>query len=95
LFKNLEPKYEKSQTLNFKLIGAYSRSETVTGTKGYSDLDMYAMYQEHLMTIYDIPFDAARYLVYQYGTMSLRVAKLGENRKLNEKVHNDFPFLKS
>ena len=53
------------------------------------------MYQDYLINIFGIPENAARFLIYQYGTMCLRVVQLGEECKLNEQVHPDFPFLKS
>ena len=79
----------------FKLIGAYSRSELFANGNVCSNLEIYADYRDYLMNIFGIPENAAHFLVYQYGTMCLRVAYLGEERKLNEQVHPDFPFLKS
>ena len=35
---------------------------------------------------YDIPRECARHLVYTYGTMSIRIAKLGAQSKLNERI---------
>jgi glycerol-3-phosphate dehydrogenase len=34
-------------------------------------------------------------LYFTYGTTSLRVVKLGEELKMNTKLHPDYPFLKS
>lgn len=47
--------------------------------------------------------ESAKHLVHSYGTMSLRVAQLGQNLNLqvkgktnyNERVHPDYPFLRS
>jgi hypothetical protein len=70
----LNPKYESSQTLKFKLIGGYSRSELFANKKVCNDLEVYALYQDYLINIFGIPENAARFLIYQYGTMCLRVA---------------------
>ena len=44
---------------------------------------------------YDLPREVARHLLHSYGTMSMRVIKLGEENKMNERLHPDYPFLKS
>ena len=37
----------------------------------------------------------ARNLFHTYGTTSLRVVRLGNELKLNTRIHDEFPFLKS
>ena len=44
---------------------------------------------------YDIPRECAKNLIHSYGTMSIRVAKLGKELHLNERIDPDYPFLKS
>lgn len=44
---------------------------------------------------FDLPRECARNLYHSYGTNSFRVAKLGEEMKLNERIHPDYPFIKA
>ena len=44
---------------------------------------------------FDLPRESAKNLIHSYGTASLRVVELGEQEKLNVRLHKDFPFLKS
>ena len=60
----MSPKHESCQTLNFKLIGAYSRSELCAKEKVCSDLEIYSLYQDYLVNIFGIPENAARFLIY-------------------------------
>lgn len=99
--RRLQPKYEQTQTLNFSYVGSYSRAQALYGLKQQPE-ELYAAYEDQLVFVYDIPRDCARNLIHSYGTMSTRVAELGmadPNKKgtksLNERVHEDYPFLKS
>lgn len=44
---------------------------------------------------YDVPRESAKHLFNTYGTTSHRVAELGNELKLNTRIHLDYPFLKS
>lgn len=52
-------------------------------------------YQDHFVFNYDISRECAKHLVHSYGTSSLRVVLLGAKEKLNDRLHQDYPFLKS
>jgi glycerol-3-phosphate dehydrogenase len=64
---------------------------------------LYKTYEEELIFSYDIPTECAKHLVHSYGTMSLRVAQLGQTlskqtkgkTNFNERIHPDYPFLRS
>ena len=64
-------------------------------------MQLYEQYEDHLVYKYDIPRACAKNLIHSYGTMSVRVAELGEQegkklkKKLNERIRPDYPFLKS
>lgn len=44
---------------------------------------------------FNLQRDSAKHLIKTYGTTSLRVAKLGEDAKLNRKLSEEYPFLQS
>lgn len=90
----LETKYEQSQTLKFSLVGSYSKAQVEHGIKRNTE-QLAEQYEDHFVFQYDIPRDVARNLYYTYGTTSIRVVKLGEQLKLNQRIHPDYPFLKS
>lgn len=63
---------------------------------------MFKQYKEYFKINKDIPSDVADHLIHAYGTTSLRVIEIGEeNAKkkgamgTNERIHPDYPFLKS
>lgn len=76
--KNLEEKlkHTNSQTLNFKLIGSYSKLEAINGYKTNNKM-LFNQYEDHLALTHDLPRDVARHLVQSYGTASTRVIELG------------------
>ena len=100
--RRLEPKYNSTQTLKFSYVGSYSRAEAIYGLKQQPE-DLYKAYEDQLIFFYDIPMDCAKHLVHSYGTMSLRVAQLGQfltsqkkgKVNYNERLHPDYPFLRS
>jgi len=92
--KQMETKYEESQTLKFNLIGTYSRMEVASGLRQQSG-PLYQQYEDHLLFVYDLPRDVCKSLIERHGTTALRVVKLGQESKLNEKLHPEFPHLKS
>ena len=95
------PKYEETQTLKFNFIGSYSRTEAMTGLILDNKM-LYQQYKDHMMFTRDMPKDVADHLIHTYGTSCTRILDAGdENKKkgsklgLNEKIHEDYPFLKS
>ncbi|TNV82208.1 hypothetical protein FGO68_gene1860 [Halteria grandinella] len=99
LSNGFEPKYKESQTLNFAYIGSYSRAFALFGIK-QNQIQLFEQYEDHLVFNYDIPRECAKSLIHSYGTLALKVVQAGEQastkqRKLNERLHPEFPFLKS
>ena len=96
----LETKYEETQTLKFNLIGSYSRLSAVTEVD-LNSKQVFEQYEDHLTFAKDLSRDVAKHLVHTYGTSSKRVFELGEKNRLlglpglNEKIHPEYPFLKS
>ena len=88
----MDLKYEESQTLKFQLVGSYSKVEIDNGLK-QSSQQLYEQYEDYLVFYYDLPRDVAKNLIHTYGTMSVKVAKLGKEQKLNTRVHPEYPFL--
>lgn len=52
-------------------------------------------YVDNMVFIYDLNREVAKEMYKLYGTASLRVVQLGHEKKLNEKLHEDLPYLKS
>lgn len=87
-------KYEEGQTLNFNLIGSYSKTETTDGLKMGNE-QLFKRYEDHFVFEYDINRDIAKHLVKTYGTTGWRVLAMGRNAGLNERLAEGYPFLKS
>ena len=86
--------YEKGQTLNFHLIGSYSKCEVADGLKiPYEAL--FKRYEDHFVFEYGVQRECAKQIVREYGTTGLRVMQLGKQEGLNERIVEDMPFLKS
>ena len=47
-------KYEEGQTLNFNLIGSYSKIEITDGMK-LDNQNLFKKYEDHLVFEYDLP----------------------------------------
>ena len=75
-------------------MGSYPKVYMTHGLKPPSE-DLFKLYEDELVYHYDISREIARHLIHSYGTMSLRVVQLGQQLKLNERIHMDYPFLKS
>ena len=96
----LDTKYDETQTLNFSLIGSYSRLESLTRVN-IVPKQLFNQYEDYLTLKQDLSRDSAQHLVHTYGTSSKRVVDLGQQNRLlglpgqNEKIHPDYPFLKS
>lgn len=96
--KSIETKYETGQTLNFQLIGSYSKVEVEHGLKqNYSEL--YKKYEDELVFHYNVPRDVAKHLVEMHGTSALRVVQMSplnsDQHKYNcTRLHPDYPFIK-
>jgi len=95
-----EQKQEVAQTKNFNLIGSYSRLGVINGMH-IDAKELLKWYEDHLTLQRDLPRKVAEHLVHTYGTTSTRVIDIGEESRLgglhgqNERVHPDYPFLKS
>lgn len=87
-------KHEEGQTLNFNLIGSYCKSEVTDGIKFHNDV-LFKRYQDHFTYAYDVTEEVAKHIVREYGTTGARVLELGKHTKLNERLIEDQPFLKS
>lgn len=83
----------KSLTRNIRLIGSYT-TKTIDRTErsinGFVDA-----YKLFLTEKYSLEPEVAAHLVEQYGTNSVNVASLGNNNKLNERIHTDAPVIKA
>jgi len=90
----LNLKHEETQTLNFNFIGAYSAMDVQSQMK-QTHTELEKQYEDHLVYLHDLPRDVARNLYQTYGTACLRVVQKGAENKLNERLHEDLPFLKS
>ena len=88
-------KYETGQTLNFNLIGSYSKNEIITGLKLQPE-KLFEQYEDYFVFERKIPRDIAKHLVKTYGTTSLRIVEAGDKDGRNTKrLHDDFPFVES
>lgn len=87
-------KYESGQTLNFSLIGSYSKTETTDGLK-MSNEQLFKRYEDHFVFEYNVQRDIAKHLVKTYGTTAWRVLALGKNANLNERLADEYPFLQA
>lgn len=85
-------KYRDCQTLNFNLVGSYSKTEITDGVK-QEPPKLFQSYEDHLVFKYDLPRDIAKNLVKKHGTAAVRVAKLGEEHKLNYRIHEKHPYI--
>ena len=93
-FKN-SLKYEDGQTLNFNLIGSYSKNEIITGLKLQPER-LFEQYEDYFVFERKLPRDIAKHLVKTYGTTSIRIVDSGEKDERNTKrLHDDFPFVES
>jgi glycerol-3-phosphate dehydrogenase len=89
-------KYEEGQTLNFNLIGSYSKIEITDGMK-LDNQNLFKKYEDHLVFEYDLPRSIAKHLVKEYGTVAKRVAELGKQTGTNKQLTSDSdkPFLEA
>jgi len=87
-------KYESGQTLNFNLIGSYSKSEVTDGLKMQND-QLFKRYEDHFVYEYDMPREVSKHIVREYGTVGARVLKLGRETNTNVRFVEDQPFLES
>lgn len=67
---------EQGQTLNFNLIGSYSRAELRDGFVQNSTT-VFQQYEDFLVFEQKVPRDVAKHLIRQYGTACLRVVEIG------------------
>lgn len=98
---HIKSKYDSVQTKSFNLIGSYSRCEALTGLRPTNEA-LFKQYRDHLVLNKNLDQDVADHLIHAYGTTSIRVVEMGEqNAKqgiatgVNERIHPDYPFLKS
>lgn len=82
-----------SLTRNLRLIGSYTNRTFDKTEKSISDfIDAYKLF---ISDRYALEPEVASHLVEQYGTNSVTVASLGDNAKLNERVHAASPIIKA
>ena len=62
----------EGQTLNFNLIGSYSREQLRDGKK-HTPFEIFQDYEDHLVEEHSVPRDTAKHLVREHGTSALRV----------------------
>ena len=86
----LQPCKDKTQTLDFNLIGSYSKQEALSGMKP-SDDELLKQYENHFMSELKLPKDVTKHLLHTYGTTALRVVSLGSN----ERILEGYPFIRS
>lgn len=85
-------KYEEGQTLNFNLIGSYSKAEFTDGVKQTNGA-LFKQYEDHLVFDYDMDRDIAKHLVKTHGTAAVRVAKVAQEAKLlNKRLSEKYYF---
>ena len=82
------------QTLNFNLIGSYSRAELRDGFVQNPTL-VFQQYEDFLVFEHKVPRDIAKHLIRQYGTASLRVVEIGKIRNNLTRLHEDYSFVES
>jgi glycerol-3-phosphate dehydrogenase len=85
---NYHAKYESGQTLNFALIGSYSKSEITDGLKMQNE-DLFKKYEDHFVFEYDVPRVVAKHIVRTYGTAGKRVLELGRETNSNKLLTSD------
>jgi len=87
-------KHTTGQTLNFNLIGSYSRAQLRDGFIQNSTA-VFQQYEDFLVFEHKVPRDIAKHLIRQYGTASLRVVEIGKIRNNLNRLHEDYPFIES
>lgn len=75
-------------------MGSYSKVQITDGVT-LQDEQLQEQYEDHFVFHYDIPRACAKNLFHSYGTNSIRVVRLGDEHKLNQRLHPDYDFLKS
>jgi glycerol-3-phosphate dehydrogenase len=89
--KQFDPKYENGKTLDFNLIGSYSKAEAKYGITPNAN-QLFLQYEDHFVFKHDMPREVAQHLVRTYGTTSQRVVDLGKDNKMLGRIHPDYPF---
>ena len=87
-------KNEKGQTLNFNLIGSYSRAQLRDGFV-QNPTAVFQQYEDFLVFEQDVPRDIAKHLIRQYGTACLRVVEIGKIRGSMARLHEDYAFIEA
>lgn len=87
-------KHEQGQTLNFNLIGSYSKVQITDGLQQPMDKTL-QQYEDHFVFDYDMHRDIAKHLLKTYGTTSKRIVDLGHTKGMNKRLSEDYPFLES
>lgn len=75
-------------------MGSYTKMQLSDGFQ-QRDEQVQEQYEDHFIFNYDLPRECAQHLFHSYGTNALRVVKLGDEHKLNVRVHEEYPFLKA
>jgi len=86
-----QPAEEEGQTLNFNLLGSYSKVE-VKHTLTQTPAKLFKGYEDHFVFEYSVPREVAKHLIETYGTSAIRVVKLGKENNMLERIHPDYPF---
>lgn len=81
-------KHEHGQTLNFNLIGSYSKCEVLEGFKMNNEM-LFKSYEDHFVFEYGVQRDIAKHLVRTYGTTGWRVLAMGRNADMNQRLVED------
>lgn len=57
--------------------------------------DLFKRYEDEFVFNHNLQRDIAKHVVREYGTLSFRLIKLGEETGLNKRLSDDLPFLES
>lgn len=92
-FKTIAAVPKKISTKHIRLIGGYTnRALDDTETDSTEFVKTYTRYlHEH----YGIDWDCCYTLLRQYGATSIKVAHIGQENYLNQRIHEQVPILKS
>lgn len=60
-----------------------------------SNEQLFKRYEDHFVFEYNVQRDIAKHLVKTYGTTGWRVLAMGKNANLNERLADQYPFLKA
>eukprot|EP00826_Nyctotherus_ovalis_P061031 TRINITY_DN8641_c0_g1_i3.p1 TRINITY_DN8641_c0_g1~~TRINITY_DN8641_c0_g1_i3.p1 ORF type:complete len:631 (+),score=82.16 TRINITY_DN8641_c0_g1_i3:211-2103(+) len=92
-YPELSPSTSCSTTREVRLIGAYTNKTVNRSEKSANEF--IDLYKRFIKEKYLLDWDVAENLVAMYGTQAIKVARLGNKKKLKERLHDKYPLIKA